>query len=148
MKIKKNYILYKKYISSSPEDTKKIAQNLAKEFKKGDIVALIGQLGAGKTCFIKGIGKSYGIPNNEIASPTFVLLRIYNGKKSIYHFDLYRIKDYKELENIGYREFLTFADLIVIEWADKLKEIYYDFNWIIKIDYISKKQREIKIYKR
>lgn len=145
--LKKKYRLYGNYLSSSPENTKKIAQRLANEFKAGDIIGLVGDLGSGKTYFIKGIARSFGISNNEVVSPTFVLMRIYEGKKTIYHYDLYRIKSYKELENIGYREFLSVADLTVIEWADKVKEIYNDFNWIVNIDYVSKKQRKITMYK-
>lgn len=144
----KKFKLYGNYLSSSPENTKKIARRLTNEFKIGDIIGLVGDLGSGKTYFIKEIVKSFGNSKNEVISPTFVLMRIYEGKKTIYHYDLYRIKSYKELENIGYREFLSLADLTVIEWADKVKEIYNDFNWIVNIDYVSKKQRKITIYKK
>jgi|DewCreStandDraft_4_1066084.scaffolds.fasta_scaffold11036_8 tRNA threonylcarbamoyladenosine biosynthesis protein TsaE len=145
--LKEKFYLYKKFLSNSPENTKKISQNITKEFQTGDVVGLIGELGSGKTYFIKGIARNYGISSKEVISPTFVLMRIYNGKKIIHHFDLYRIKNNNELENIGYRDSLAGADLIVIEWADKIKEIYDDYNWIIIIKYISKKQRKISIYK-
>ena len=145
--LKEKFYLYKKFLSYSPENTKKIAQNITNEFGTGDVIGLIGELGSGKTYFIKGVAKNYGISNKEVISPTFVLMRIYDGKKTIHHFDLYRIKNYNELENIGYRDSLAGADLIVIEWADIIKEIYNDYNWIIIIKYISKKQRKILIYK-
>jgi len=144
----KKFRLFANFLSHSSGQTVMIAKKLSGQLKPGDIIGLTGCLGAGKTCFIKGIAKSYGVPGKDVASPTFVLLRIYKGKKTIYHFDLYRIKKYEELENIGYREYLSIADITLIEWADKLKEIQSDFNWIINIDYVSKKQRKIMIYKR
>ncbi|HPD19132.1 MAG TPA: tRNA (adenosine(37)-N6)-threonylcarbamoyltransferase complex ATPase subunit type 1 TsaE [Candidatus Goldiibacteriota bacterium] len=146
--LKKKHILCESYLSRSPEDTKKVARQISKKFRNGDIIGFVGELGSGKTYFIKNIAKNFGIDENEVVSPTFVLMRIYKGKKNIHHFDLYRIKNYNELENIGYREYISFADLVVIEWADRIKEIYNDFNWIINIDYVSNKQRKIKVYKR
>lgn len=146
--LKKKYKLYGEYLSISPENTKKIAYKMGVKFKDGDVIGLVGHLGSGKTYFIKGIAGYFGIAKSEVISPTFVLMRIYNGRKIISHIDLYRIKNYKELENIGYREFLYTSHLILIEWADKIKEIFNDFNWIIKIDYVTKKQRKIRIYKK
>ncbi len=146
--VNKNFQLYKEYKTLSPIGTMTLAQKIAGEFKNGDVVGFAGPLGSGKTCFIKGIVRKFGIKSKEVSSPTFVLLRIYKGKKNIYHFDLYRIKKYEELENIGYREYLTNADITLIEWADKVEEINKDFNWMININYISKKERKITIYKR
>jgi tRNA threonylcarbamoyladenosine biosynthesis protein TsaE len=146
--LKKKYALCGNYFSRSPEDTKKIARQISKEFRNGDIIGFVGELGAGKTHFIKSVAENFGIDGKEVISPTFVLMRIYKGRKNIYHFDLYRIKNYKELENIGYREYVSFADLVVIEWADRIKEIYDDFAWIINIDYASKNHRKITIFRK
>lgn len=103
------------YTSDKAEDTLNIGAAFAKELKAGDTVALYGGLGAGKTVFTKGIAKGLGI-DNEVVSPTFTLLKEYEGDSKLYHFDLYRIEDEEELEHIGFYDYLGRDGICVIEW--------------------------------
>lgn len=105
------------YTSDKAEDTLKFGTEFAKELKDGDIVALYGGLGAGKTVFTKGIAKGLGIVD-EVVSPTFTLLKEYEGDKKLFHFDLYRIEDEEELEHIGFYDYLGRDGICVIEWPE------------------------------
>ena len=105
-------------LSRSAEETLKAGERLGRTLTGGDIVALFGQLGAGKTVFAKGIAKGLGI-SEEVTSPTFTFLKEYDGKLKLYHFDLYRIEDEEALENIGFCDYLQSEGVCVIEWPEK-----------------------------
>ncbi|MEX1307189.1 MAG: tRNA (adenosine(37)-N6)-threonylcarbamoyltransferase complex ATPase subunit type 1 TsaE [Eubacteriales bacterium] len=97
-------------------------RSLVGQLKKGAVLALSGDLGAGKTVFVKGMAEGLGI-TEPILSPTFTLLRQYNGLK---HFDVYRIDDPQELNEIGFDEFLNGEEITVIEWAKLIEELLPD----------------------
>lgn len=115
----------KKYISHSEEETKKIAQTMATEFKQS-VIALTGELGAGKTTFVQGFAKGLGI-KEKIISPTFVLIRqhkIPRFNKMLYHIDLYRLDISSQLKNLGIDELVNNHDnLVLIEWAERLNDL-------------------------
>ena len=107
------------YISNSPEATAELATKLAAVIKPGTIICLEGDLGAGKTLFVQNLAKALGIEEN-VTSPTFNLMNTYEGKMVMYHFDLYRLEQEYELEDIGFYDYISDGDgLVVIEWADK-----------------------------
>jgi tRNA threonylcarbamoyladenosine biosynthesis protein TsaE len=109
-------------ITNSAEETMLIGEKLAKTLKPGDMIALSGDLGSGKTTFTKGIGKGLGVKDSKrINSPTFVLIKEYDGKMPLYHLDLYRLDDLKEIENLAIEEYIYGTGVTVIEWADKMK---------------------------
>ncbi len=114
----------KQYISKSIKSTKKIAANLAKEITKG-VIALSGDLGAGKTAFVQGFAKELGI-KEKIISPTFVLIRQHKLSKSnrtLFHIDLYRLEKIPDIKQLGLEEIWSNSNSIVlIEWAEKIKE--------------------------
>ena len=107
--------------SYSEEETRKFAERLAKKLCPGAVVALTGPIGSGKTVFIKGLCRGLGVrKSEEVKSPTFVLLHIYEGRAPIYHFDLYRLEDEKELDPIGFDEFVSGGQAIsCVEWAER-----------------------------
>lgn len=115
----------KQYKSASAEETKKIAANLAKEITQG-VIALSGNLGAGKTTFVQGFARSLGI-KDRIISPSFVLIRqhpIPKTKKILYHIDLYRLVDEKEFNQLGLTDLYSDPNnIVLIEWAEKLKDL-------------------------
>jgi tRNA threonylcarbamoyladenosine biosynthesis protein TsaE len=110
--------LAEKYYTRSPEDTLSLGKKLGQELKDGDIVALYGGLGAGKTVFAKGIASGLGI-EEEVTSPTFTLLKSYEGRLKLYHFDLYRIEEEEELAQTGFYDYLGGDGVCIIEWADR-----------------------------
>lgn len=118
----------KKYISKSVKETKNLAKKIAKNFKGGEVLGLVGNLGTSKTHFTKGLAEYYGI-KKVITSPTFVLLKPYKTKKDKYikqlvHIDCYRLDSPEELLAIGLEEFINNKNnIVIIEWAEKIKSI-------------------------
>lgn len=133
------------YISNSPEETEKIAIDFASKLKKGDVVALYGNLGCGKTVFFKGLAKGFGI-KQRVTSPTFVFVKTYNTHgKTINHIDLYRSEDISDLGQIGLEEILEDDAITVIEWADRLEDKLPKKRIDIFIKNLNENSREITI---
>ncbi len=105
----------------SAEETRLLGKMLGESLKAGDIIALTGGLGAGKTVFAKGIAEGLGVMG-EVVSPTFTLQRTYPGTRTLHHFDLYRIEDEDELRNIGFYDTLG-EGVCVIEWAERSEDL-------------------------
>jgi len=132
------------YITNSQEETFDVGYELGKKAKKGDIFGLIGDLGTGKTILAKGIAKGLGI-NEEITSPTFTLLEVYEAAIPLYHFDLYRISDDSELENLFFEEYWYDDGVSVIEWAERAMKRLPNDIFIIRLEYTGKNRRKITI---
>ncbi|MBQ6059665.1 MAG: tRNA (adenosine(37)-N6)-threonylcarbamoyltransferase complex ATPase subunit type 1 TsaE [Clostridia bacterium] len=107
----------RKWITSSVEETEAAGREFAAQLRPGDVVALRGGLGAGKTAFVRGIA-SLLAPEARVSSPTFALMHEYAGEMPLYHFDLYRIPDAEELWSIGFEEFLGREGVVLIEWSE------------------------------
>ena len=110
-------------ISNSEVQTIKIGEELGKLLKPGSIIALRGELGSGKTVLVKGIARGLDV-KEEPNSPTFVIMNAYRGRIPLYHFDLYRISGKEELEEIGYEDFFFGDGVTVVEWADRVEEVF------------------------
>ena len=112
--------------SFSEKDTFDAGMRLGQSCKPGDIVLLDGELGVGKTVFTKGFGKGLGI-EEPINSPTFTIVQIYDGGRiPLYHFDVYRIADVEEMDEIGYEDYFFGNGVCLIEWAKLIREIIPD----------------------
>ena len=112
----------KKYISNSEEETRKAAAEIAAGLKPGDVIALNGDLGAGKTAFVKGIAEYFSC-EDDVTSPTFTLVNEYGGDVCIYHFDVYRIEN-PSIEECDWMDDYFFGDgICIIEWADNIKSV-------------------------
>lgn len=105
--------------SNSVLKTEEIAKNLASSFKGNEIIALYGDLGVGKTAFTRGIADYFGI-KDEVSSPTFSIVNEYCGKFKIYHFDMYRITNFEELESTGFFDYIG-NGIIIIEWSENIE---------------------------
>ena len=109
--------------SCSPEDTFRVGEQLAKDARPGDIYTLDGDLGVGKTIFTKGMAKGLGI-EEPVTSPTFTILQEYeSGRLTLYHFDVYRIGDPEEMDEIGYEDYFYGQGICLIEWAGLIEEL-------------------------
>ena len=106
------------------EETFELGRSLGEQAKPGDIYTLNGDLGVGKTVFSQGLAKGLGIAE-PISSPTFTIVQVYEeGRLPFYHFDVYRIGDAEEMEEIGYQDYFYGNGVCLIEWADLIREIH------------------------
>lgn len=122
------------YHSYSADDTFFWGEQIGESCHSGDIILLNGDLGAGKTVFSKGIGKGLGI-TEPVSSPTFTVLQIYEeGRIPLYHFDVYRIADIEEMEEIGYEDYFYGQGVCLIEWASLIQEILPENAVVITIE--------------
>lgn len=121
-------------ITENADQTIKLGEVIGRLAEEGSIVALIGELGSGKTVITKGIAKGLDI-KEEPNSPTFVILNIYSGRIPLYHFDLYRLNTSEELEDIGFSEIISGKGVSVIEWADRIAGILPDN--IIRVEFFA-----------
>ncbi|MFC1576106.1 tRNA (adenosine(37)-N6)-threonylcarbamoyltransferase complex ATPase subunit type 1 TsaE [Candidatus Omnitrophota bacterium] len=139
-----------KYTTNCPEETFNLGCKLGRSLKAGAVVALIGELGTGKTLFTKGIAKAIGVKNHAyVNSPSFVIVKEYGSKTApLYHFDLYRLKSSHDLETVGYEEYFYSKGISVVEWADRAPDALPDKYITVKFKYRGKNKREIKIDKK
>lgn len=107
--------------TSSARETKSWGRRLASLLEGGELLALNGELGAGKTCFVKGLARGLNLHEEDILSPTFTLIQEHHGRLPLYHIDLYRLDDAR-LDELGLREYLFSSAVAAVEWFDKLEE--------------------------
>ena len=118
----------------SPEETFLFGKELGENAKPGEVYTLIGDLGVGKTVLTQGIAKGLDI-DEPINSPTFTIVQVYEeGRMPFYHFDVYRIGDIEEMDEIGYEDYFYGQGLTMIEWANLIEEILPDHYKEIKIE--------------
>jgi len=133
-----------KLISDSREQTLEVGRLIGAILERGDIVALIGELGSGKTCLTQGMAKGLGVEENvPVVSPTFTLINEYPGKIPLIHFDVYRLSGPRDLEDMGYEEYFEGGGIIVIEWAEKIRDILPAKTLFISMRYIDENTREM-----
>lgn len=134
-------------VSSSAKQTMLYAKKFAKKLKAGDVLAFSGDLGSGKTTFIKGLAQGLGLNDaHEVKSPTFVLMHVYETEIPIYHFDLYRLNDGDEIDSIDLEDFLFCKDAITcVEWAEKAQDRMPQDAYYIHLKHLNENEREIAI---
>ena len=115
--------------SHSESETERIAYDIASRIKRGDIIALYGGLGAGKTAFTRGLAK-YFAPDSRVSSPTFALVNQYDF---IYHFDMYRISGEEDLLSLGFFDYLEPDNIIIIEWFEKIRDFFDEQTFELRI---------------
>ena len=124
----------KEFEIKNESETAKLAEELAAELKPGDLVALYGDLGTGKTTFSKAAIRALGV-SDTVTSPTFTIVKEYRGRLPVYHFDVYRVHSEEDLFEIGYEEYFYGDGLCVVEWADKIEELLPEDTKIIRLSY-------------
>jgi tRNA threonylcarbamoyladenosine biosynthesis protein TsaE len=132
--------------TESVDQTRDLAARIAKHLPRPTVVALSGQLGAGKTHFIKGLGQGLGLDPRKICSATFVLIAEYGEEPKLIHIDAYRIDEPEELEDIGWYELIDEPDaLIAVEWAEKIQPILPTDRLDIQIEILDDHRRQFTL---
>lgn len=126
--------------TTSEQETRALAQAFAGKLQRGDVVTLLGELGTGKTLFVRGVCEAFEA-QQHVTSPSFVILNRYEGKDQdrrellIYHLDLYRVKSLEEIYDLGYEEFLYGDGITLIEWAEQLGELLPAKRYEVRLHY-------------
>lgn len=127
--------------TNSADETMALGQSLGAKLQPGDVVALFGDLGAGKTTLTKGIAKGMGLPD-DVHSPTFTLIHEHLGELPLFHVDLYRLGSEAEVEGIGIEEYIYGLGVTIVEWADRMKSMLPDERLDIDIRRTGDETRE------
>ncbi|MFH0963560.1 MAG: tRNA (adenosine(37)-N6)-threonylcarbamoyltransferase complex ATPase subunit type 1 TsaE [Planctomycetota bacterium] len=129
--------------TGSAEETRAIGRALGRRLRPGDCVALTGELGTGKTQLVKGIAEGLGIDPRDVASPTFVLHAVYEGRLTLHHLDAYRLRGAREFEDLAVEENLVSGGVAVIEWADRVREALPDARVEIVLEHAGGDRRRV-----
>ncbi|MBI2870394.1 MAG: tRNA (adenosine(37)-N6)-threonylcarbamoyltransferase complex ATPase subunit type 1 TsaE [Candidatus Omnitrophica bacterium] len=131
-------------MSRSARETEALAARWVRTLKAGSVVALVGELGSGKTTFVRGMARGLG-SRHRVQSPTFVLLHTYPGKKPLHHLDFYRLESLAELEELGIEELFAGSGIAVVEWADKFPKNFPRHTTWVSLKYSGPERRAIHI---
>lgn len=145
--MKKNNFTNQIFTTHNFKETQKLGRDFAKTLQKGEVICLYGDLGSGKTTFVQGLAEGLGV-KSRIISPTFVIVRRYElqsqNSERLYHLDLYRIENEKDIESLGIEEILNSKEnIVVIEWAEKLKSFLPKKR--IDIEFVNEEENVRKI---
>ncbi len=128
------------FISHTAEMTHQAGHQLSQALQPGDLVALSGDLGTGKTVLSQGICEGLSV-DDVVNSPTYTIINIYEGRLPVYHFDLYRLGDVSELDELGYEEYFWGNGLTIVEWAERAQGFLPDQRIEVKLKHVSPTQR-------
>lgn len=131
--------------TSSASETEDMGERLGRECMGGEIIALVGPLGAGKTCLVRGLARGLGVSGQSTASPTFALIHEYRGRVPVVHVDLYRL-DAQAANRLGLEEYLESSAVTVIEWADKIPALLPRDHLRIELEHRGDDRRQITLY--
>ena len=137
-------------ITRGPTATRELGQRIGQQIKAGSVIALIGELGCGKTCFTKGVCAGLGIPRRQVNSPTFAFVNEYQGRLLVLHLDLYRIDDVSDGLDVGIMDYLARAEegVAIVEWADKVLALLPDDRMVVQFDVLSPRKRQLRLTAR
>ena len=133
------------FLSNSPAGTFNFGKRLGKRLKPGSIIALIGELGCGKTLFTRGLCAGLDVPDRHVNSPTFVFVNEYHGRHHVYHMDLYRLGGIEEGFGIGILDYLAKMEsgIIIVEWAEKINSLLPDSYLKVQFEILSERERQL-----
>lgn len=132
------------FVSHSEKETENFAKEFAKSLKAGDVVAFEGDLGAGKTAFVRGMAGGLDC-SDSVCSPTFAIVNEYDGKIPVFHFDMYRIETLGELYSIGFFEYLERGGICAIEWSENIYSALPQNSIFVNIQRLSENERKITV---
>ncbi len=133
------------FLSDSPEKTEQFAEQFAQKYlKKGDFVAFFGELGSGKTAFVRGMAKVF-CPKARVSSPTFSIVNEYRGQIEIFHFDMYRITDDDSLYSVGFYDYFDRNGIMAVEWSENIEFALPEHRYNVTFYKTSEQSRKIVV---
>ena len=132
------------FISRSEAQTEAVGEQFAKNLADGTVVAMYGDLGAGKTAFVRGMARGMGL-TCRVSSPTFTIVNEYCGERELIHFDMYRLNDSDELFDIGWEDYLARGAVCAVEWSEKVDDAFYGDETVVRIEKLGYTERKITI---
>jgi tRNA threonylcarbamoyladenosine biosynthesis protein TsaE len=132
-------------VSHSEAETAEVARVMAGAFRGGEVVLLTGELGAGKTAFVRGLARGLGADADEVASPTFVLLTAYPGRLTLHHADLYRLRGDGDESELGLEELPGPQGVLAVEWAERLRDPPWRSALRVRLSHAGEDARLIRI---
>ena len=132
------------YISRSEKETEAIGEKFAAHLAGGAVVAMYGDLGAGKTAFVRGMARGMGLAC-RVSSPTFTIVNEYEGERELIHFDMYRLESSDELFEIGWEDYLARGAVCAVEWSEKVEDAFFGDEIVVRIDKLGDNERRITI---
>ena len=132
------------YYTNSDKETEAVGEQFGRTVKDGTVVAMYGELGAGKTAFVRGMARGMGI-TERVSSPTFTIVNEYLGDRTLIHFDMYRLGSADELFDIGWEDYLARGAVCAVEWSENVEEAFYGDEIILTIEKTSDTSRKITI---
>lgn len=134
----------KTYFSNSETDTEEIGAAFARDLPKGSVIAMYGDLGAGKTAFVRGMARGLGL-NAHVNSPTFTIVNEYPGERELIHFDMYRLSSSDELFDIGWEDYLARDAICAVEWSENVSDAFFGDEINVTIEKTGDSSRKITI---
>ena len=132
------------FISHSQLETEELGRKLAEKLPGGSVVAMYGDLGAGKTAFVRGMARGMGI-DARVSSPTFTIVNEYLGERTLIHFDMYRLGSADELFDIGWEDYLARGAVCAVEWSENVEDAFFGDEVRLTIEKLSDTARKITI---
>ena len=131
-------------ITNSEFETEQAGEKLAKLLENGTVVAMYGDLGAGKTAFVRGMARGMGL-NCRVSSPTFTIVNEYLGERELIHFDMYRLSSADELFDIGWEDYLSRGAVCAVEWSENVEDAFFGDEVKVTIEKLSDTSRKITV---
>ena len=132
------------YITKNEQETELVGAAFAGKLPAGAVVAMYGDLGAGKTAFVRGMARGMGI-DCRVSSPTFTIVNEYLGERELIHFDMYRLSDAEELFDIGWEDYLNRGAVCAVEWSENVEDAFDGDEYMVKIEKLGDSERKITI---
>ena len=132
------------FISHSQLETEEVGRKLAEKLPGGSVVAMYGDLGAGKTAFVRGMAKGMGL-SCRVSSPTFTIVNEYLGERELIHFDMYRLSSADELFDIGWEDYLSRGAVCAVEWSKNVQDAFFGDEVVVRIEKLNDTDRKITI---
>ena len=132
------------FITNSELETEQLGERIAKAVSGGAVIAMYGDLGAGKTAFVRGMARGMGL-TCRVSSPTFTIVNEYLGERELIHFDMYRLSGAEELFDIGWEDYISRGAVCVVEWSENVQDAFFGDEIKVTIDKLSDTGRRISI---